>query len=340
MQPLVDDVGSFPLPLTINRETYNKAYQTARAIIKNGEDPKQDPFAKKYFYDVVVDSFKRKLRTGLDVVNYPQHYDGLAQIGDVIHKAMEKGTFTVENKDAILPEVYVIQQEAKNLSEITKNKILLRISLFGPMEQYLKEIGTTPYSDVLEGFAETIRRFAKNSLIDTKYLKTETVSIDEPSFGFQNIAAHNDELCAIMEKAFSFTGVTHQIHLHSAANLPDLLCVKGIDVLSFEYAASPKNIEGITKRMLDQADKKIRVGISRTDIDCLTSELYDKGVTKPSDGQLVEDIETIRKRFIAAKEKFQERMSFTGPDCGLGGWPSQDAAELVLARTVQATKSQ
>jgi 5-methyltetrahydropteroyltriglutamate--homocysteine methyltransferase len=128
--------------------------------------------------------------------------------------------------------------------------------------------------------------------------------------------------------------------LHSAANLPDLLCVKGIDVLSFEYAASPKNIEGITKRMLDQADKKIRVGISRTDIDCLTSELYDKGVTKPSDGQLVEDIETIRKRFIAAKEKFQERMSFTGPDCGLGGWPSQDAAELVLARTVQATKSQ
>jgi methionine synthase II (cobalamin-independent) len=31
-------------------------------------------------------------------------------------------------------------------------------------------------------------------------------------------------------------------------------------------------------------------------------------------------------------------MTFTGPDCGLGGWPTQQAAELLLKRTVNAVK--
>jgi methionine synthase II (cobalamin-independent) len=31
-------------------------------------------------------------------------------------------------------------------------------------------------------------------------------------------------------------------------------------------------------------------------------------------------------------------MTFTGPDCGLGGWPSQEAASLLLTRTVDAVK--
>ena len=31
-------------------------------------------------------------------------------------------------------------------------------------------------------------------------------------------------------------------------------------------------------------------------------------------------------------------MTFTGPDCGLGGWPNQEAAALLLERTVKAVK--
>jgi 5-methyltetrahydropteroyltriglutamate--homocysteine methyltransferase len=117
------------------------------------------------------------------------------------------------------------------------------------------------------------------------------------------------------------------------------LSVKNLDVLSFEYAASPKNIEGISKRMLESADKQVRVGVSRTDIDSITAELYDKGVAKPTAEQLVENEDTIRKRCLAAKEKFGDQMTFTGPDCGLGGWPSQEAAQLLLERTVKAVKS-
>ena len=210
--------------------------------------------------------------------------------------------------------------------------------MFGPMEQYLQEIGTIPYRDVLDGFAETIRRFAKNSIINTKYIKTEVISIDEPSFGFMNIGAERDMLCEILEKTFNFKGVVRQIHLHSASRIPDVLKVGNIDVVSFEYGGSPKNIESVSLKMLEDADKNIRVGVSRTDIGSIMAELNDKGISNPNAEQLVESEDIIKKRYLLARQKYRERMTFTGPDCGVGGWPSQEAAQLLLRRTVDAVK--
>jgi 5-methyltetrahydropteroyltriglutamate--homocysteine methyltransferase len=143
----------------------------------------------------------------------------------------------------------------------------------------------------------------------------------------------------VLEKTFNFKGVTKQIHLHSASNLHDLLNAKNIDVLSFEYAASPRNIEAVSKKMLDSADKQIRVGISRTDIDAIIAEQNEKGITQPVTEQLIESEETIKRRFKIAKEKYGDRLMFTGPDCGLSGWPSQEAAQALLERTVRAVQS-
>ncbi|MGF3522964.1 MAG: hypothetical protein ACQXXJ_07695 [Candidatus Bathyarchaeia archaeon] len=339
MELLVDDVGSFPLPPFANREKFNAAYQQAREAMQRGQDCRRIDFIRENFCEVTLDAFKQKLRTGLDVVNYPQQYSGINQLGDAIHRAMERGTFLVEEKDAFLPEVRLIEQQSKELSEEYGKKILLRVSLFGPMEQYLKEVGTGAYVDVLDEFAETVRRFAKNSVLNTKYVKTEVVSLDEPSFGFLNISAENETIRRVLNKAFDFQGATRQIHLHSPARLPDLLNVQNLDVLSFEYAASPKNIEGLSKKMFEESDKHVRVGVSRTDIDTIVAELYDRGIDKPTAAQLVDSEELIQKRFRFALEKFGERMSFAGPDCGLGSWPSQEAARLLLERTVRAIKS-
>jgi 5-methyltetrahydropteroyltriglutamate--homocysteine methyltransferase len=339
MDTMVDDVGSFPLPTGVNRETFNKAYQLAREAIISGSDLRKDEFILKNFCEVTLGSFKKKLLSGLDVANYPQQYDGINQVADVIHKAMANGSFLVEEKQAFLPEVHLIGEEAKTLSEEAGRRIPLRVSIFGPLEQYLKEVGSTPYGDVLESFAETIRRFAKNSVLNSKHVKTEVVSIDEPSFGFQSVASESDVIRDVLEKAFDFQGAVKQIHLHSASRLPDLLEMENIDVVSFEYAASPKNIKGVSKKILEDADKQIRVGVSRTDIDSIVAELYDKGLTKPTAEQLVETEELIKKRYVAAKAKYGERMTFTGPDCGLGSWPSQEAAYLLLERTVKAVKS-
>jgi 5-methyltetrahydropteroyltriglutamate--homocysteine methyltransferase len=275
----------------------------------------------------------------LDVVNYPQHYDMNRQFADVIHKVMDKGTYVVDEKKAIIPEVHVINDEAKRISEEAEKKILLRVCVTGPMELYLKEIGTVAYKDVLLMFAETVRRFAENSVLNSKYVKTEVVSLDEPSFGFQDVSADKDTILDVLERAFDFNGATKQIHLHSSSKVADVLDVENLDVLSFEYAASPRNIEAVSRKMLERADKQIRVGVSRTDVNSIMAELYDKGVTKPNGEQLVESEATIRKRFVNAKEKYGDRMTFTGPDCGLGGWPTQEAAQLLLKRTVNVVKS-
>jgi 5-methyltetrahydropteroyltriglutamate--homocysteine methyltransferase len=339
MSTLVDDVGSFPLPSSMDRQSFSRAYALVREAIAKGKDVRKDEFLLNNFVNVVIDSFEKKCETGLDVVNYPQHYDMHEQFMDVIHKAMDKGTYVVEEKEAIIPEVHVINEEAKRLYEKTGKKVSLRVSITGPMDLYLREIGTKPYVDILLMLAETVKRFAKNSILNSKYAKTEVVSIDEPSFGFHDITADRNTILDVLERTFNFNGAVKQIHLHSPSRGAELLEVKNLNVLSFEYAASPKNIEGISKSMLQKSDKQIRVGISRTDINSILAELYEKGITKPQTKQLVESEETIRKRFVFAKEKYGDRMTFTGPDCGLGGWPTQEAVQLLLKRTVNAVKS-
>jgi 5-methyltetrahydropteroyltriglutamate--homocysteine methyltransferase len=339
MGTLVDDIGSFPLPTGIKREDYSRAYELARTAIINRQDPSKDEFIQKTFCAVVVDSFRKKMHTGLDVVNFPQHYSGIKQVGDAIHAAMAKGSFVVDQDRAFLPEIYVLNQEAKRLSEEFGKKIRLRVSVFGPIEQYLSEVGATAFPDVLDGFAQTINRFAKNSVLNNKYIETEVVSIDEPSLGHSSFTGTPELIREVLEKTYDFQGPAKQIHLHFASGIHDLLTVKGLDVLSFEYAASPKNIEAIPKNTLEKVDKQIRVGIARTDIDAIWAELYEKGVTKPATEQIVETIEVMKRRFEFAKAKYGERMTFAGPDCGLGSWPSQEAAQLLLERAVKAVKS-
>ena len=127
MGTLIDDVGSFPLPSTVDRETFNRAYRLAREALVNGKDVRADAFLWQNFGSVTLDAFRKKCQTGLDVVNYPQQYDGIKQVSDAVHVAMEKGTFVVEERDAFLPEVALINAEAKSLSEEIDAKIRLRV---------------------------------------------------------------------------------------------------------------------------------------------------------------------------------------------------------------------
>ena len=339
MQTYVDDIGSFPLPAGIKRDDYSKAYVAARDAIIKGGNPYDDPFIAQTFCATVVDSFRKKLASGLDVANYPQHFDGMRQVGDAVDAAMEQGSFIVDNKNTVLPEIYVLNHEAKRLSEEFGKKIMLRVSIFGPIEMYLSKIGATAYPEELNGFAETINRFAKNSILNGKYIETKVVSIDEPSLGHSAFTGTPELIQEALEKAYDFQGPTRQIHLHFASGIHDLLSVKGLDVLSFEYAASPKNIDALDKSTLEKADKQIRVGVARTDIDAIWAELYEKGITKPTPKQVVEPLDVIQKRFRFAKEKYGERMTFTGPDCGMGSWPTQEASSLLLKRVVEAVKT-
>ena len=132
MDTLVDDVGSFPLPHYVDRESFNRAHVLAREALIRGKDIIKDDFLLNNFYRVVIDSFRKKCQAGLDVVNYPQHYDMHKQFTDIIHEAMDKGTYVVDEKHAIIPEVNVISQEAKQFCEEIGKKFCYVYALRDP----------------------------------------------------------------------------------------------------------------------------------------------------------------------------------------------------------------
>lgn len=123
MDVLVDDVGSFPLPPQIERRSFERAYALSRKAIAENKDVKSDEFLWENFYQVIVDSFWKKAESGLDVVNYPQHYDMHKQLANVLEETMERGTYLIDASQAFLPEVYVIRQEAKSLYEHLGRKV-------------------------------------------------------------------------------------------------------------------------------------------------------------------------------------------------------------------------
>jgi 5-methyltetrahydropteroyltriglutamate--homocysteine methyltransferase len=53
----------------------------------------------------------------------------------------------------------------------------------------------------------------------------------------------------------------------------------------------------------------------------------------------LESPEVMRKRLDRAYAQFGDRLRATGPDCGLGSWPSQDLAKRLLANCAEALKS-
>jgi hypothetical protein len=55
--------------------------------------------------------------------------------------------------------------------------------------------------------------------------------------------------------------------------------------------------------MLQKADKRIRVGITPTDIDSLWAEQYEKGITNPSAQDLVDSLAVISEAVSVCQRK-------------------------------------
>jgi 5-methyltetrahydropteroyltriglutamate--homocysteine methyltransferase len=170
-------------------------------------------------------------------------------------------------------------------------------------------------------------------------METVVFSIDEPSMGFVDLLnIEKDRLITMLEKSTDSITPQVQIHLHSLKAIELPLSTVGIDVITGEFGASPQNLELIKKQELERNDKFIRGGVTKTNLDYIIAEFRDKGI-QPKDEQLVDEISEIRKRYKWAKEIFGGRMTFAGPDCGLGAWPNQKVAQLLLKRTVEAIKN-
>ncbi|MFQ6137433.1 MAG: hypothetical protein ACE5PM_09685, partial [Candidatus Hydrothermarchaeales archaeon] len=333
MSVLIDDIGSFPLPEGISKEEFSKVYPLAREQVAKGKDITETPRLFEKFYEVVKGSLEFKIDSGIDVVNYPQHYDMHRQFLEPIEEFQED-PFLIEKGHAVMPELFVIERESRRLFDERGERLDLKVCVTGALELHLKtDFGFYIYEEVLNNLAESVNRFLKNSILDTKYVKTVVVAIDEPSLGFVDLMNIEEEaLISALDKSVRDIPAEVQIHLHTLKAVEVPLQVEGIDVIAAEFAATPKNMEILKKRELEDNDKFIRAGVTRTDFDAILAGYLDKGV-QPSQDRLIDDVEVIRKRYERAEDIFGERMTFAGPDCGLGSWPTQEVARELLRRT-------
>lgn len=332
----IDDIGSLPFPkgAGITREEFGSLYVEQQEIAAQ-----KGKIESQLFYDIVADALWLKIDSGLEAITYPQLYNMYDQFLIAI-KHHETEPFLIEERYAVIPELFVVKAEAKKYYEQKGEKLKLRVCVTGPVELYQRAgFGSYIYEDVLKHFTASVNAFLKHAIINEKYIETFVVSIDEPSMGYSDLLNITDDaLVDIYELTTKDISALIQIHLHSprAAKIP--LLTSKINVLTVETAANPENLKTISKKDLEDHDKFIRVGVARTNIDAIYAAFLEQG-REPKPMELVDDESAIRKRYEAAQKIFGERMSFAGPDCGLGSWPSQEVAQELLRRTVRAIRS-
>ncbi|AKB26673.1 5-methyltetrahydropteroyltriglutamate-- homocysteine methyltransferase [Methanosarcina sp. MTP4] len=334
---IFDDIGSYPLPDGVSKEWVQNAFKTRE------EDEK--------LFTVINDAFQQKIDAGVQVPTYPQYQDMNEQFLKVIRdESCCDGPFEVKLECARIEELDAIESVAKVYKEKFGETLQVRICVTGPAELYLKEFGGRNYADIYSIFAKNVNKFVRNSMKSAKNFKIATVSIDEPSIGLNpELAFDNDQIISALtdcSKAASKWGADVEIHLHSALYY-NLACeTPTINVIGMESAGTPSYMDLIDKKVLEDTDSFLRVGIARTDIYTLAgalNEKYNTNVWKEQEylPEIVTELETpqvITKRLRIAYRRFGNLIKYVGPDCGLGSWPNQKISFMLLSNVAQGIK--
>ncbi len=327
---LFDDIGSFPLPKGIDREWIAQA-------VKN-KDPK--------FQELLKTAMQNKIDAGVEIPTYPQFRDMNQMFLEIINdESAQQEPLVVRKEKAKIMELSSLEDVGAQYLIKTGKKLNVRICVTGPLELYLNQFGGTAYKDVLNAFAVSIDRFIANSIDNAKQFRIITISIDEPSIGINPQIMFNDndiiEALTIATKTSGLNKIDTEIHLHSPLYYKLICRVPSIGIIGVESAANPSYLDLVDKKDLDDFDKFLRIGVSRTDIFGLAAALNEKYGTNvwkdPSRlDEIITEMETpgiIAKRLLKAYSIFGERIKYAGPDCGLGSWPSQELASRLLKNT-------
>jgi len=327
---LFDDIGSYPLPRGVKKEWIEES-------IKEGTN-------KEELLDIIKNAFLDKIYAGVDIPTYPQFRDMVDPFFKKIKKNEEK-PFIIKEEDAILEEVEIIKEISEEISKKTEKKIPLRVCITGPIEIYLKNFGGKGYFDILKNIARSVQRFIKNSIISNKFCYTDTICIDEPSIGINpELNFNNDEIVKALEIATEGIKVNNtEIHLHSSIEYRTICLVENIDVIGIECARDISILKTIEKEYLRNHEKYLRVGIARTDISSLVAEINEEyNVNAWIDERYLskifkkESVNRIAERLRYAHSILGNLVKYTGPDCGLGSWPSQEMAYQLLSNVRHA----
>lgn len=309
-----DDIGSFPLPKGVR----------VTDLSRDG------------YLDLVRDVLAQKRRAGVQIPTYPQFRDMIRMFMDEI-----------EDPDKA-ESPYLIKRERAKIMELDAVSAGqdVRVCVTGPVELYVSVFGATRYTDILNYLAESVARFLAEAREEKKM---SVASLDEPSLGLNsNIIFSDDEIQQALQIASApCRGMDCEIHLHSPLYAEVSARVAGINIVGIESASHPDYLQLIDRRVLEETDSFLRAGIARTDIlslsaglnEMLGTNLWDDIPRLELEIFKAESPEIMRKRLDRAYLQFGDRLRATGPDCGLGSWPSQEMAGRLLANCAAAVRS-
>ncbi|MBP7071691.1 MAG: methionine synthase [Methanothrix sp.] len=308
-----DDIGSFPLP---------------RGVKIAG-------LSREGYLDLVGSVLAIKRGAGVECPTYPQMRDMIRMFMDEIENPDQADSpYLIKTEHALIRELEAVSPGEN-----------VRVCVTGPLELYLSAFGATAYSDILCSLAESVARFLEKA---GDMGKMSVASLDEPSLGMNsNIVFSEEEIIEALEIASRpCRDMDCEVHLHSPLYAESCARVSGINIVGIESASHPDYLELIDKKMLEETDSFIRAGIARTDILSMSAQLNERlGVNLWQDMPRLEreimEMESpavMKKRLEKAYGLFGERLRSTGPDCGLGSWPSQDLARRLLENCASAVR--
>ena len=309
-----DDIGSYPLP---------------RGIRLNG-------LGRDQYLQLVGQVLAEKIRAGVEIPTYPQLRDMIWMFMEPIQDPeMTESPFLIKREEAKIMELEAVPPSQR-----------VRVCVTGPVELYISAFGATAYTDILYALAESVARFLDYAKHEGKMA---VASLDEPSLGLNsNIIFSEEEIREALEIASRpCRGMHCEVHLHSPLYAGLCARVSGINILGVESAAHPDYLKLVERDVLEDTDTYLRAGIARTDILALSARLNDKyGVNLWEDLPRLEkellNLESplvMKERLDGAYSQFGERLIATGPDCGLGSWPSQELAGKMLSNCSEAIAS-
>ncbi len=363
---LTYDVGSIPFPGEFEKFIKGSRVNPLLGLLSH----RVNSVERGYFEDKVVEGFVDKIKVGISVPNYPQFRDMNEMfLNCIVGIAKTKAGYTVVDRIAlieaqsIIPEVDVIKERAREISERAGGPFKIKICVTGPYT--LSSLFVGRESQLFIELGSIISKFIDSNIFDEKFSKVDLVAVDEPVFGFIDDPlldygqVGREDLLKAWENIFhriKQKGVKSIIHLHKTTN--DLFWnVKSLDIVE-SHVNDALYFSPRTKEYLEKSDKFLKASICITDLDNLIRNIeMTRGVTdeakisqKIADtwtnirrGRLdpillLESSDMILDRLRQILRQYEERVLYAGPECGLESFPTYDSAIECLHRVAYAAQ--
>jgi len=328
------DEGSLPTPEGITREWVKGAAEN------RDEDER--------LFSIIGEAFQRKIDVGVHVPTYPQFRDMIGQFLDIIKDEKNcSEPYVLKEENAKILELEIVDEVAKQYKKETGKTLEVRICIAGPTDMYLQAFGATAFVDAYNILAQDVEKFVKQAFKTAKNFKIKVIALDEISLGLTDmIRFSDDDIISALTVASTYArqqGADMEIHVYSPLKYK-LICETPINVIGFEYAGNPSYLDLLDRKVLEDSDTYVGVGIARTDIFSLANIVNEKyGINawkeKEYMQKIITELETpdvIKKRLETAYSVLGDSIKYANPDCGLAFWPDQDLAFGLLENTAKA----